>query len=88
MKLLITNQELFARTVDSVDTSGVHSTDYYNGIPGNFCATGCLIILEKHEDGLFQKEIEGEHGSHDYEEEYGFVLTHSDNKLALPDPAL
>lgn len=54
-----------------IDCSELHCTDIYNGIRGNFCATGTLVIYQ---DG---KEIylsSGEFGQRDYVDEYGFTL--------------
>lgn len=60
----ITNEEK-AKSI-RIFTDGVKCTDLH----GNFKAEGTLTIIS---DGD-QKDITGEHGSYDYEEEYGFIL--------------
>lgn len=67
----ITNEKLYNEKVVDVDTSGLSSTNYYNGRYGNFCAIGHMSI--ELEDGDII-ESTGEHGPRDYEEEYGFIL--------------
>lgn len=70
-KVTITNQELFEAKVEAVHADGLKATDYYNGITGNFCASGHITIDLVDEPSI---EATGEHGARDYEEEYGFIL--------------
>lgn len=67
----ITNEKLYNEKVVDVDTSGLSATNYYNGRYGNFCASGHISIELEEGDSI---ESTGEHGSRDYEEEYGFIL--------------
>ena len=67
----ITNEKLYNKKVIDVDASGLSSTNCYNGRYGNFCASGHISIELK--NGQWT-EATGEHGSKDYEEDYGFVL--------------
>lgn len=67
----ITNQEVFSDNVVSVDTDDLRSTDFYNGIRNNFCATGNIQIERKNGEVY---EAQGEHGQNDYEETFGFIL--------------
>jgi hypothetical protein len=53
-----------------VNLDGVKCTDISNGIRSNFVATGTVTIVKNGE----QKDITGEHGASDYENEYGFIL--------------
>lgn len=74
-KIRITNQEKYNEKVHDIDIDDLSATDFYNAINGNFCATGTLVINVKEDDGsISQLESFGEHGSRDYEDEYGFVL--------------
>jgi hypothetical protein len=73
----ITNEKLYNEKVIDVDTSGLSSTDYYNGRYGNFCASGHISIELENGEWI---ESTGEHGSKDYEEDYGFVLECKDEE--------
>jgi hypothetical protein len=76
MNYEITNQRLFNQTVIDIDTDGMSFSNYFNGIHGNFCAVGHISIeLE----GGGSIESTGEHGSRDYQEEYGFILTNNED---------
>jgi len=68
----ITNEKLYNEKVFDVDTSLLQSTDCYNGRMGHFCANGHLSVFLKSEKWI---ESTGEHGSKDYESDYGFILT-------------
>lgn len=70
-KVKITNQKVYDEKVVDVHADDLKATDYFNGITGNFCAKGHITI-----DLVDGPSIEatGEHGSRDYEEEYGFIL--------------
>lgn len=62
--ITVTNKELFNSTVIEVDTSSLSvGSDRAHG----------TIAIETKNDGW--KEIQGEHGLNDYQDEYGFALT-------------
>lgn len=68
MKIIITNKEKYNETVIDVDLTGLRGGNDYKG---NFYAVG-TISIEIEEVGW--RDWIGEHGSHDYEDDYGFIL--------------
>jgi hypothetical protein len=69
----ITNEGLYEKRVIDIDASGLRSTDMAGGWRNpHFEAHGTLSI-EVDKRGNW-KDITGEHGAKDYEEEYGFQL--------------
>lgn len=67
----ITNKELFNQTVNEVDTSSLSSTNYFNGNRKSFCAQGHLTIELSNGEYI---DSDGQHGSNDFEADYGFIL--------------
>lgn len=67
----ITNENTYNEKVKSVYTDSLKSTDNNNGHYGSFLATGNITIITA--DGE-QIDSTGEHGSHDFEEDFGFIL--------------
>lgn len=59
----VTNRQLFDQKVETVDVSDLSfNSGFFTG------------ILEIEVDGEGSREYQGEHGSRDYEEEFGFVI--------------
>ncbi|MDD5507759.1 MAG: hypothetical protein PHD25_05440 [Bacteroidales bacterium] len=75
-QLIISNARLFSRKVKDINLKGLTGTDHHNGILGNVCFTGNLSIRTR---AGGWKDITGEHGSRDYESEYGFILECNDH---------
>lgn len=67
----ITNEKLYNEKVVDIDVSGLKGNNFYKGRLGHFHATGVLSIELEGEPWL---NIDGEFGSHDYEDDWGFVL--------------
>lgn len=70
-QIKITNKTLFNKRISDIDTSDLASTNYFNGNRHSFCAQG-KITINTINNGCI--EYWGEHGSRDYEEDFGFVL--------------
>lgn len=65
VKATITNEATYNAKVIDVDTEELSGTGYGGGFTGN---------LEIEVEGAGPREYDGEHGAHDYEAEFGFIL--------------
>lgn len=66
----ITNETKFNELVIDVDTDDLKCTDNFNRT-GTFAASGHISIQVEDGESI---EATGDHGSSDYEDEFGFVL--------------